>query len=729
MKKSLLLTAALTLLSAGQLSARQLTASEALARLMGDKSETQTASRVRRAQAANKLKLVYTSEQSFGNSYYVYNNTKDGGFVLLSADDCLPTVLGISDKGSFDFEKIPTNMKMFLSIYDEAVKNGSSARSQRRKVISENEIAPLLGATEWDQMKPFNLEVPEYEYGKNGKEQAPVGCVACATAQIMRYHQHPASGTGEASYKFIWDTKAGVDKQVATDSTEFSTNFAEHTYDWANMIDKYTNDPVNWNEEQGKAVSVLLKDIGVAAKMRYGTEASGGSGTQTYLAMRGMVNHFGYDPSMQFVTHKYYTDDEWDNMIYAELSNSRPVMFGGNGANGSGGHEYVCDGFKDGKFHINWGWSGSNNGYFLLTGPGLVPGGSGSGGAGEGASYGYGQEAAIGIQPANGGSVSGSIATVGYTCKMDGLKLALQGKFVSQCYVQRRDSIGVQLQASDGTCYNFTDNSITSLGTTDDFSSIDVELKPIAEGEYTIVPIFKGEGEEWQQIKVLSTFKAATIKYENETFDVTNNDAPKIEAEGELTVNKKSFRPSKKKEDGTLDAEELILTCAKGIKNCDDKGVKISFGVEFFDLTASNDSIDVYWLSNMAKTNADNLAPGASVTEIRAEILEELEVGHQYEIAAIFYSGVDDSLDDDAYWDQLDAVAQYVAMPKGVEPPVIEIAEEEGEDVETAIKTAQATDGGKTYYDINGRAYNTKTLAPGVYIIREKNGVRKIVKK
>jgi len=706
--------------------ARQLTPNEALTRLMGDKSESKVANRVRRAQAANKLQLAYTSEQSFGNSYYVFNNTQEGGYLLLSADDCLPAVLGVCDKGSFDFNNIPENMKMFLSLYDQAVKNGSASasRKQRRKTISENEIAPLLGATEWDQMKPFNLEVPEYEYGKNGKEQAPVGCVAAATAQIMRFHQHPASGTGEASYKFLWDTKAGEDKQVATDSTEFSTNFAEHTYDWANMLDKYNNDPVNWNETQGKAVSVLLKDIGVAAKMRYGTQASGGSGTQTYHAMRGLVDHFGYDPSMSFVTHKYYTDDEWDNMIYAELSNSRPVMFGGNGANGSGGHEYVCDGFKDGKFHINWGWSGSNNGYFLLTGPGLVPGGSGSGGAGEGASYGYDQEAAIGIQPANGGTAAGSIATVGYTCKIDGLKLAVQGKFVSQCYVERRDSIGVQLQASDGTCYNFADNSMTSLGTTDDFSSIDVELTPIAEGEYTIVPIFKGEGEDWQQIKVLSTFKAATIKYEGEAFTVTNNDAPKIEAGGELTVNKKSFRPSKKKEDGTLDAEELILTCAKGIKNCDEKGVKISFGVEFYDLTESTDSTDVYWLSNMAKTNADELAPGASVTEIRAEILEELQAGHQYEIAAIFYKGVDESLSDEEYWNKIDAVAQYVAMPAGVEAPVIEIVDDPD-----AIKNAQATDGGKVYYDINGRAYDTKTLAPGVYIIREKAGVRKIVKR
>jgi len=729
MTKQLLLSFALVALAVGQMAARQLTPAEALARLMGEKSEAKVASKVRKAQAVGRLKLAYTSRHESVNTFYVYNDTENSGYVLLSADDCMPAVLGVVDKGEFVYENLPENMKWYLGVLDSSIKT-KAAHKVIAKTISENEIAPLLGATEWDQMKPFNILVPEYEYGEKGKEQAPVGCVACATAQIMRFHKHPASGTGgEVTYKFLWDTKAGQDQQVATDSTEFSTNFDEHTYDWDNMIDKYNADSPNWTEEQGNAVSILLKDIGVAARMRYGTSASGGSGTQTYMAMRGMVNNFGYDPSMQFIRHKFYTDDEWDNIIYAELSNNRPVMFGGNGANGSGGHEYVCDGFKDGKFHINWGWSGSNNGWFLMTGPGLVPGGSGSGGAGEGASYGYDLEAAIGIKPAADGSISGSMATTGYTCKLKDKKLTLTGKFYNLCYVSREDTVGIQIQASDGTCYNFTDTK-APLDSNDPCNSIDVELNAVAEGEYTIIPIFKSASDEnWTQMKVLSTFKAATLKYENESFDVTNNDAPKIEAEGAVTTNKKSFRPTKKKEDGTLDAEILEIICEGGIKNCDEKGQKLDFGCEYYDLTASNDTVDVYWLSNYAKTDAEELAPGASIKKISVEILLELEAGHSYEINPIFYVGVDDSLGDDAYWDALDNMAQYVNLGKN-DPPVIDIEAEEGE---TAIATPVALISEESkVYDIKGHvvsAKNISELSTGVYIVKDARGVRKIVKK
>ncbi len=112
---------------------------------------------------------------------------------------------------------------------------------------------------------------------------------------------------------------------------------------------------------------------------------------------------------MQLVYAADYSATQWEQLIYDELASGRPVMFGGNGADGSGGHEFVCDGFNQGLFHINWGWSGQDNGYFAINGPGLMPGGSGSGGAGEGASYGYDLEAVIGIRPNNAQSIISSI--------------------------------------------------------------------------------------------------------------------------------------------------------------------------------------------------------------------------------------------------------------------------------------------------------------------------------
>lgn len=52
-----------------------------------------------------------------------------------------------------------------------------------------------------------------------------------------------------------------------------------------------------------------------------------------------------------------------------------------------------------------------------------------------------------------------------------------------------------------------------------------------------------------------------------------------------------------------------------------------------------------------------------------------LEAGHSYEVNPIFYLSVDESLDDDAYWDALDKQAQYVDLGQN-DPPVIDIVSE-----------------------------------------------------
>lgn len=726
----------------GQMSAKELTPQQALTRLVTGNTSSKVVAKARRANINNKMELTYTSTLGTTNTYYVFDNNQSGGYVILSADDTMPAVLGYVDQGRFDYNNIPDNMKWYLSMLNYTVRSHSRRGVLAKTLEGKSAVEPLLGATQWDQGKPFNLETPEYEYGKNGKEQAYVGCAACAAAQVMRYHKYPAQGTGDLIYKFVWDCKEGVDQQVATDSTVFSSVFSDHSYDWDNMLDKYTNDPVNWNEQQGNAVSLLLKDVGVASKMRYGTDASGGSGTSTVKVASGLVDHFGYDASLQYVDHKFYTSDEWQEMTYNELAAARLVIFGGRGADGTGGHEFVGDGYDgNGKFHINWGWSGMHDGYFVLTGPGMVPGGSGAGGAGDGASYGYGMDALINVMPSNAEGATGKeadcrLATVGYTAKVDGMKLTLTGTFYNTSYHTQRDTAGIQLQAADETCYNFVDGPCT-ISPASTMGSIDVTIGDATPaGEYTITPIMKGPNDEnWAAIKVLSTFKAATLTVTEEdgkkSISVTNNDAPKIEAQGAVTANKSVFRPTKKNAEGKAeDAETLVLTCEAGIKNCDEKGQKLSFGCEFYDLTESNDSTDVYWLTNYAKTNADELAAGASIKTISVEILPELEAGHSYEVNPIFYVGVDESLDDDAYFDALDAVAQYVNLGDN-EAPVIEI-EGDGDDP-TAIKTVeQPLDGHTTIYDIQGRtitAQSISALPQGTYILKDARGIRKIVRK
>ncbi len=66
-----------------------------------------------------------------------------------------------------------------------------------------------------------------------------------------------------------------------------------------------------------------------------------------------------------------------------------------------GGHAFVLDGYDSNDyFHVNWGWYGRSNGYFLINH--LSPDELGEGG-GYG-SYNVSQEAITGIRPSLGGS-------------------------------------------------------------------------------------------------------------------------------------------------------------------------------------------------------------------------------------------------------------------------------------------------------------------------------------
>ena len=66
------------------------------------------------------------------------------------------------------------------------------------------------------------------------------------------------------------------------------------------------------------------------------------------------------------VNRSSYSTDAWNLLIKTELDRLRPVYYNGQGD--AGGHAFVCDGYDaNNYFHFNWGWSGSNNGYFLLS--------------------------------------------------------------------------------------------------------------------------------------------------------------------------------------------------------------------------------------------------------------------------------------------------------------------------------------------------------------------------
>ena len=325
-------------------------------------------------------------QQSEGQSYiadssavYFAVNTS-GGYVLVGAEECLPEVLGYGDNGAFDADNLSPEFRYWMQCYEEEMAQIKAEDKQLtvsgpRKAPSA--ISPLM-TSKWNQGAPYNNYAPMYS--ETGR--CVTGCVATAMAQVMYYHRHPTTGTGSHSYLWICTDPVGP-------TATLSANFGQTTYRWSDMLDSYKGYATS---EQEDAVATLMYHCGVSIDMGYGSS----SGAYTDKVPVALKNYFSYDANYQRIQKVMYPADSLNAIIAAELKANRPVIVSGH--NEEGGHAFVCDGCDNrGYFHINWGWGGSNDGYYLLTA--LNPGGSqGIGGT----TRGYNKSTAffIGLQPA-----------------------------------------------------------------------------------------------------------------------------------------------------------------------------------------------------------------------------------------------------------------------------------------------------------------------------------------
>ena len=315
---------------------------------------------------------------------YIAVNTHNG-YVLVGADDRLPEVLGYSDNGAFDPDNISPSMRYFLACYEEELEEISNIQSPISNLQLRQATAAVepLCSSKWNQGDPYNALAPLYN---DVGGRCVTGCVATAMAQVMYYYKHPAQGTGSHSYLWICTEPVGK-------TSTLSANFGQTTYQWDEMIDNYRS---GYTTDQANAVATLMYHCGVSIDMGYGQS----SGAYTEKVPVALNTYFGYDANYQRIQKVMYPADSLNAIVAAELKASRPVLVSGH--NDEGGHAFVCDGCDNkGYFHINWGWGGSNDGYFLLTA--LNPRGSqGIGGTTQG--YNKGTCFFIGLQPAKSGT-------------------------------------------------------------------------------------------------------------------------------------------------------------------------------------------------------------------------------------------------------------------------------------------------------------------------------------
>ena len=281
--------------------------------------------------AKQRHRLKSTVHSSEPQSYYVFNAEDNKGFVIVSGDDRTREILAYADYGNFDIEEIPSNVQWWLDYYERVITNLDKVPQQsplrgRRKEPEREIVAPFITTT-WGQGAPYNAQCPIVD-----DEHCVTGCVATAMAQVMNYMRCPEGQTSAINGYTTEKLNLPVDGLAPT------------SFDWDNMTDD--------------DIARLMRYCGQGVKMDYGLDESDASEIEVPYAMK---NFFGFDKEMCFA----YPSEGWEEILYAEIAEGRPVIYGAS--SDLGRHAFICNGYQDGKFYINWGWDGNFDGYYELS--------------------------------------------------------------------------------------------------------------------------------------------------------------------------------------------------------------------------------------------------------------------------------------------------------------------------------------------------------------------------
>ena len=370
------------------------------------------------------------------NELYLFVCVGAPGFVVVSADDCTRPVLAYSLTGRLgDLAAMPGHVRVWLDGYRREIASlraAGAVPSDEVQALWDNPmpkngrdpVEPLLTTT-WNQAPRYNAMCP---YDNNDSAYCVTGCTATATAQVMKYWNHPEVGWGSHAYHH---------NTYGTLNACFDTTH----YRW-NLMPNALNSLSDSVEIM--AVAELMYHVGVAVNMNSSPTASGAAvnshGYANYpSAETALKTYFKYSPLLHSIYKSDYSDTEWDDLVAAEISANRPVLYAGYDS--AAGHAFVLDGIDSADmFHVNWGWGGYYDGYYTIDS--LSPG---AGGIGGNATYTFNMNnsAVIGIVPSV--STSDSVAVV--DIRFDSTMGTVSGNGTYTAFV---DDVVVLAQAAEG---------------------------------------------------------------------------------------------------------------------------------------------------------------------------------------------------------------------------------------------------------------------------------------
>ena len=355
------------------------------------------------APGANQATLLKTEMGNKAQTpvYYIFNTATT--FVIVSGDDRAEEILAYGDR-PLNLDRIPKNMEAWLNIYKEQLDwllshpdaKVSKPTTYKSPKVRATTYGPLLTAL-WDQEAPYN-NLCKFTYSGT-TYTCYTGCPATSASMVLYHWKYPTDPVGPLpAYTSTLDLSY-------YNSVNFTyASLPQTTFDWDNMKDKYgtwydengTSHYESYTTAEGNAVATLMRYVGQAEHMMYGTASAGGSGIYTTDAqiVADMFIEFGYDPVTTRLVHKSsYSEANWAALLQEEMAEGRPVVFMAVD-NSAGGHAFNVDGYNStsNKYHINFGWSGDGNSWCAMN----------AFSDGGGYTFNSDQQMVIGIQPSSG---------------------------------------------------------------------------------------------------------------------------------------------------------------------------------------------------------------------------------------------------------------------------------------------------------------------------------------
>jgi len=327
-----------------------------------------------------KTTEIFTNDEILFYVFYLHPQ----GYVVVSANYNLPPVIAYSFTDDFSNDLNNENLLLDILKTDiefrlDSIKYLSKATIDERNQVWIEYLSPETDVslkldfqqwppsgttntggwleTKWSQGSPYNDFCP-MDLQKDKRSVA--GCPAVAMAQIFNYHKTTNDIVFDDNDDYIhnfYNRYVIDDDYIIYDFPSFPEL---NTY-LDNLSLHYQNKISATSEDK----AALNFACGVAAKQVYSGQVSGTYG----------VNQ-AYDAYLRFGCDSIQLLDNDDPDVYDVLSdnmkNALPAHLAVVAPDWQSGHNLVVDGYNtDGYFHLNFGWGGQYNGWYLL--PEQVP--------------------------------------------------------------------------------------------------------------------------------------------------------------------------------------------------------------------------------------------------------------------------------------------------------------------------------------------------------------------